>query len=373
MSALGVPGPDRAAAQTLPRRGEPHAVLQLREAVAIIVGIVIGAGIFKAPAMVAQMTGSAPWMFAAWALGAVVSLIGALCYAELASAYPHAGGDYHFLLRAYGRRLAFLFGWARFAVITTGSIALLAYVFGDYMTQLLPLGRHSAALYAAASVVVLSWVNLRGLRSGVATQSWLTLLEVGGLLLVVVAGLVALFGVGAPAAPAPAAGAPSAGAFGLARVFVLLSYGGWNEAAYLSAEIQDRRRNIVRALMLSIGIIAALYLLVNWAYWQGLGIAGMAASQALAADLMRVAFGRTGGALISIMVALATLTSINATMIVGARTNFALGRDWPVLGRLGRWDEARGTPTAAMACQCAMALLLVGVGAVAGGGFKSMV
>ena len=373
MSALGVPGPDRAAAQTLPRRGEPHAVLQLREAVAIIVGIVIGAGIFKAPAMVAQMTGSAPWMFAAWALGAVVSLIGALCYAELASAYPHAGGDYHFLLRAYGRRLAFLFGWARFAVITTGSIALLAFVFGDYMTQLLPLGRHSAELYAAASVVVLSWVNLRGLRSGVATQSWLTLLEVGGLLLVVVAGLVALFGVGAPAAPAPAAGAPSAGAFGLAMVFVLLSYGGWNEAAYLSAEIQDRRRNIVRALMLSIGIIAALYLLVNWAYWQGLGIAGMAASQALAADLMRVAFGRTGGALISIMVALATLTSINATMIVGARTNFALGRDWPVLGRLGRWDEARGTPTAAMACQCAMALLLVGVGAVAGGGFKSMV
>ena len=104
----------------------------------------------RRPRWSAQMTGSAPWMFAAWALGAAVSLVGALCYAELASAYPHAGGDYHFLLRAYGRRLAFLFGWARFAVITTGSIALLAFVFGDYMTQLLPLGRHSAALYAAA-------------------------------------------------------------------------------------------------------------------------------------------------------------------------------------------------------------------------------
>jgi APA family basic amino acid/polyamine antiporter len=369
-----VPGTERAGAEAMPRRGEPHAVLRLREAVAIIVGIVIGAGIFKAPAMVAQMSGSAPWMFAAWALGAVVSLIGALCYAELASAYPHAGGDYHFLHRAYGRRLAFLFGWARFAVITTGSIALLAFVFGDYMTQLLPLGRHSTELYAAASVIVLSWVNLRGLRSGVATQSWLTLLEIGGLMLVVVAGLVVMFGgEGAPAAPAAAAGPASAGAFGLAMVFVLLSYGGWNEAAYLSAEIHDRRRNIVRSLVLSIGIIAALYLLVNWAYWQGLGIAGMAASQALAADLMRVAFGEAGGALISVMVALAALTSINATMIVGARTNFAVGRDWPLLGRLGQWDEARGTPTAAMACQCAMALLLVVVGAVAGGGFKSMV
>ena len=374
MSArLPARGGDRALEAVNPH-GEPHAVLRLREAVAIIVGIVIGAGIFKAPAMVAQMTGSAAWMFGAWALGGLVSLIGALWYAELATTYPHAGGDYHFLHRAYGRRLAFLFGWARFSVITTGSIALLAFVFGDYMTQLLPLGPHSAELYAGASVVVLSWVNLRGIRSGVATQSWLTLLEVGGLLLVVVAGLFVVFGGQAPAAPPPApSGAPALGAFGLAMVFVLLSYGGWNEAAYLSAEIHDRRRNIVRALLLSIGIIAGLYLLVNWAYWQGLGIAGMARSQALAADLMRVAFGSSGSLLISAMVALAALTSINATMIVGARTNFAVGRDWPVLGRLGEWDEGRGTPTAAMACQCAMALLLVIIGSVAGGGFKSMV
>jgi APA family basic amino acid/polyamine antiporter len=129
---------------------EPAAVLGLREAVMLIIGVVIGAGIFKAPSMVAGMTGSAAWMFGAWILGGVVSLIGALCYAELATAYPHAGGDYHFLKRAYGRSVSFLFGWARFSVITTGSIALLAFVFGDYMQQALPLdlGRGVSGLWS---------------------------------------------------------------------------------------------------------------------------------------------------------------------------------------------------------------------------------
>nr|MDP9177939.1 amino acid permease [Gemmatimonadota bacterium] len=105
------------------RRGEPRAVVSLHEAVAIIVGIVIGAGIFKSPSLVAGMTGTAGWMFAAWALGGLVSLIGALCYAELATTYPNVGGDYHFLHRAFGRAVSFIFAWARFSVITTGSIA----------------------------------------------------------------------------------------------------------------------------------------------------------------------------------------------------------------------------------------------------------
>ncbi|HWL40269.1 MAG TPA: amino acid permease, partial [Gemmatimonadaceae bacterium] len=158
--------------------GEPRAVVSLHEAIAIIVGIVIGAGIFKSPALVAGMAGSADWMFAAWGLGGLVSLIGALCYAELATTYPHVGGDYHFLHRAYGRGVSFLFAWARFSVITTGSIALLAFVFGDYMSEVLSLGRYSPVIYAAAAVLVLSWINLRGIRSGAATQTWLTLLEV---------------------------------------------------------------------------------------------------------------------------------------------------------------------------------------------------
>jgi APA family basic amino acid/polyamine antiporter len=356
----------------------PRAVLSLPQAVAVIVGIVIGAGIFKAPSLVAGMAGSSAWMFAAWVFGGVVTLIGALCYAELATAYPHAGGDYHFLHRAYGPRLSFLYAWSRFSVVTTGSIALLAFVFGDYMSELLPLGTNSSALYAAGAVLGLAWVNLRGLRSGARAQSWLTVVEVAGLLLVVAAGvMLALRFSGAaelpPAAAAAAPSAPSLAGFGLAMVFVLLTFGGWNEAAYLSAELRDARRNMLRALLWSIAAITLLYLLVVWAYWQGLGLQGMAASQALAADLLGLAFGEPGRVLISALVAVSALTSINATMIVGARTHYAVGRDWPLLSRLGQWDEARGSPTVALWLQSAMALALVGVGAAAGGGFKSMV
>ncbi len=369
-------------AQRIGAIAAPQPILGVREAVAIIVGIVIGAGIFKAPSLVAQFTGSPGWMLAAWALGGLVSLIGALCYAELASAYPHAGGDYHFLLRAYGRQIAFLFAWARFSVITTGSIALLAFVFGDYMSALLRLGPWSEALYAAAAIAVLGWVNLRGMRFGAATQNWLTALEVLGLLLVVVAGLYLLTqGAGAQpavdaakaAAEASGSGAPGWSAFGLAMVFVLLTFGGWNEAAYLGAELRDVSRNMLRALMISIALITALYMLVNWAYLYGLGLDGMARSNAVAADLLSVAFGRTGESLVAAMVALAALTSINATMIVGARTNFAVGQDWPALASLGQWDAGRNAPVNALLAQGLFALLLVALGTATRGGFQTMV
>ncbi len=365
---------------SLPASGAvPQPVLGVRTAVALIVGIVIGAGIFKAPSMVADIAGSPGWMFGAWAFGGVISLIGALCYAELATAYAHAGGDYHFLRRAYGAWVSFLFAWARFAVITTGSIALLAFVFGDYMTQLMPLGgiapAASSALYGSAAILVLSWINLHSFNAGTITQGWLTALEIGGLLLIVVAAL-AMGNTAASAAgsTAPAAtSSPTPAAFGMAMVFVLLTFGGWNEAAYFSAELKNRQHAMVKALVWSIVIITVLYLLVTWAYWHGLGLAAMAKSDAIAADLMRAAFGPVGGKIISVVVAITALTSINATILVGARTSYAVGCDWPALGRLALWDGLRGTPTTAMRVQCVAALLLVLLGAVSGGGFKSMV
>ena len=375
-----------------PREGQPHATMGLREAIAIIVGIVIGAGIFKAPSLVAMNVPSEAWLYGAWLLGGLVSLIGALCYAELATTFPSAGGDYHFLHRAFGRHVSFLFAWARFSVITTGSIALLAFVFGDYMTQLVPLGAASPVVWAVLAIVVLTWVNVRGVRSGTRTQSWLTSLEVLGLVLIVVAGIAAAAtgagaGAAAGAGPAvgagvanaaaaaavPAASAPSLAAFGMAMVFVLLTYGGWNEAAYIGAELRDEKRNMVRALLWSIAIITSLYLLVNWAYLSALGLGGMAASKAVAADTLAASFGATGRVVIAVMVAIAALTSINATMIVGARTTYSLGRDWPALGALGRWDEARGTPVRAMLAQGGVALALVLLGLGARGGFTTMV
>ena len=360
-------------------KGAPRETLGPREAVAIVVGIVIGAGIFKAPSLVAMNSPSEGWMLAAWVLGGVVSMIGALCYCELATAYPSAGGDYHFLHRAFGRKVSFLFAWSRFAVITTGSIALLAFVFGDYMSQVLPLGRYSAAIWGGASIVVLTWLNVRGVKQGAATQVALTVVEVGGLVLVFAAGVVAAssgLGASAPAATAAAlspAGAFSLPAFGFAMVFVLLTFGGWNEGAYISAELRDRQRNMVPVMVGSLLLVTVLYLLANWAYLAGLGLAGMAKSQAVAADLLRIVFGKTGEVLISIMVAVAALTSINATMIVGARSNFAAGRDWEALGRLGEWVDDRGTPVNALLVQGGFALALMLLGLATGGGFSTMV
>ena len=177
----------------------PRALLRVRDAIAIIVGIVIGAGIFRTPAMVAGTTGDPGWMLAAWVAGGVLSLIGALCYAELATTYPHTGGDYHFLTRAYGRNLSFLYAWARATVINTGSIALLAFVFGDYFSRIVPLGTYSSALWAAAIVVVLTAINLASLTASSRTQNWLTSVEVLGLVFVCAAGIVAGPAAGTPA------------------------------------------------------------------------------------------------------------------------------------------------------------------------------
>lgn len=132
----------------------PRRLLAPRDAIAIMVGLVIGAGIFKTPSMVAGMAGDAGWILLIWLLGAMISLAGALCYAELSAAYPHAGGDYHFLARAYGKNISFLYAWAKATVINTGSVALLAFVFGDFMTQVLVLGPYSSAIWAVAGLSV---------------------------------------------------------------------------------------------------------------------------------------------------------------------------------------------------------------------------
>ena len=338
----------------------PRPVLDLKDAVALVVGIVIGAGIFRLPSLVAGNTGDAQTMMLAWILGAFISFMGALCYAELASAHPNAGGEYHFLDRAYGSEVARLFAWARLTVIAPGSIALFGVLFADYATQIWNLGDGSNAIYATALIIVLTAINIGGLSAGKWTQNLLTLIEASGLVLVIVVG----FSVSGPPVPAAAASLGSQGAFGLAMVFVLLTYGGWNDAAYLSAEIKDGKRNIVRALMYGLGIIAVLYILVGFAYINGLGMAGLAKAQAPAADLMRVAFGDTGVTVMSIIVAIAAITSANATILTGARTNYALGRDWKLFKWLGHWHGAKSVPVNAMIVQGLISLALVGVAMV---------
>lgn len=336
----------------------------------IAVGIVVGAGIFKAPATVADMTGSPALMMAAWALGGALSLIGALTYAELAGTYPSAGGDYTFLSRAYGRDVSFFFAWARSMVIVTGSIALLGFILGDYLSRLLTLGPHSSAIYAALAVVLLTLFNLIGLRGSSRLQNLLTMVEVGGVILVAVAGWMVAGGTTSASGSTVAGGT---GTLALAMVFVLLTYGGWNEAAYVSAEVSGGARAIARALIAAIAVITVLYVAFVWSAWAGLGFAGLAASDAIGVDLMTRAFGAAGAQLIGIIVAISALTSMNGTMIVGARSNYAVGCDWKLFAFLSRWRDEDNVPIAGFLLQAAIALLLIGFGAVESNGFRVMV
>jgi len=357
----------------------PRPCLSVVDAIAVVLGVVIGAGIFRAPQLVALNVDSNTLFMLAWLAGGFVSLIGALCYAELATTYPDAGGDYHFLRRGFGEPPAFLFAWARLSVIQTGSIALQAFIIGDYATRLVSLGTYSTAIYAAIVVALLTVLNIGGIFFGKWTQIVLTACVVLGLIMVMFGGLFG-FGGGAEAAQAAAgagggtgAGAISWGALGYAMVFVLLTYGGWNEAAYLSAEVRGGRRAILHVLLWGIGIITAIYLLTNLAYIRGLGLEGIAASDAVAADLMRRVAGAGGEAMISILVVIAALSTMNATIITGARTNYALGRDFAPFAWLGYWEARADAPRNALILQGAIALALVGLGAFAQSGFRTMV
>jgi amino acid transporter len=340
-------------------------------AIALIVGIVVGAGIFKTPSLVAAISGDAGWALVLWVVGALISIAGALCYAELCTAYPNAGGDYHFLQRAFGRDLSFMYGWSRATIINTGSIALLAFVFGDYMSTLVPLGTYSSAIWALGVVVMLTLVNVVGLHASSRVQMLLTVLEVLGLLAVVVAG----FWVDAPASGAISwfVQAPAPAQWGLCLVFVLLTFGGWNESAYVSAELRGGPRTMVWVIVASMAALTAIYLLVNLALLMGLGLKGLASSKTAASDLLGLAFGPWAHKALGLFVAIAALTSINATMIVGARTNFAVGRDWNALRKLGQWQLQVGSPRQALWMQALISIALILLGTQEADGFSAMV
>ena len=350
---------------------QPRPTLTVFDAVAMIVGIVIGVGIFKAPSIVAGNVSGETAFIALWVAGGVISLIGALCYAELGSSHPNAGGEYYFLRKAYGDWLGFLFAWARMTVIQTGAIAAIAFVFGDYASTLLPLGAKSSAIYAGLAVIVITALNVAGTSQSKWVQNMLTIALAAAIIAVVLGGLTA------PAAPVsaliPATGEARSWFSGLALIFVLLTYGGWNEAAYLTAEMRDTRRNIVRALVIGIVVITVLYLLLNLSYFRVLGLSGMQSSKAVASDLMKATWGEGGAWLLGIVVVSAALTTLNATVFTGARTNYALGRDFVIFRALGRWNDKASAPVNALLVQGAVSLALVGLASMTPDGFQTMV
>jgi len=361
----------------------PRRVLSTFDGLVLVVGLVVGAGIFRSPPVVAANVPDVWSFFAVWVAGGLIALVGALCYAELASAYPHPGGEYHVLRYAFGHSTGFMLGWARMTVMQTGSIALLAFVFADYAVRLLPGGgvRGTSAMgpaLAAAVVVVLTLVNVAGLRPGQRAQYVLTAAEVGGLCAVTAAGFaVALRGVAVDVGlPAARATAPSPNP-ALALVFVLLTYGGWSEAAYLSAELRDRQRGVRRTLTWAVVIVTALYLLANAAYAGALGLDGVARSTAVAVDVMRAAGGAWGATLVGLIVMASALSSANASMITGARGSFAVGKAVSPLGALGVWRataaDDSGAPRRALIVQAIISLILVAFGAATRAGFETMV
>jgi APA family basic amino acid/polyamine antiporter len=349
----------------------PNKVLSLVDCVAIIVGLVVGTGIFAFPSIVAGVLGQSEAILAVWIAGGIVSIIGALCYAELATAYPSTGGEYHFLTRAYGPNVGFMFAWARLTVIQSGSIALFAYIFGDYATQVMPLGPYSSALYATLTIVALTVLNLWGVRESTRFQKAMFVATLCGLGVLTFAGL--FHGGAPPVAETAQASSVTLAGIGTAMLLVLLTFGGWNEAAYISAEVKNPERNMVRALLISIAIITVLYVAVNIAYLAVLGPEGMAASKAIAADVMRAAFGEMGAVIITLIILILILDNTHITLFTGARSAYALGRDFPLFRFLAQWNTARGVPVPGVLFQSAIALLIVALGAFGRQGLQTVV
>jgi amino acid transporter len=344
----------------------PKPLLSVTDGVFLTVGMILGALIFKAPSTVAGATSGAGEFLFAWLIGGAVSLCGALVYAELASRHPDTGGEYMFLSRGLGRGVAFLFAWSRMTVIQTGAIAAVAFVFGDYASEIWRLGAHSSAWWAGAAVVALTALNVAGTLQTKALQKGMEIVLIAGLVAFSIAALV-VGGTPKPAAPA------GGGSLGFAMIFVLLAYGGWNEAAYLAGEVKDARRNMTRILVFGVLAVTALYLLVNLAYLAVLGHGGIRDSKAVAADVMRALAGDRGAVLLALIVCVSVITTMNAAIFTGARTNYALGRDFALFAHLGAWRERGSTPANALLLQGAVTLLLVAAGAATPDGFNAMV
>jgi amino acid transporter len=362
----------------------PRQQLSLFDSTSIIVGIIIGSAIYEVAPTVAsgasgwaaevlqtwtKSIGSSPASadklevagilatLAVWTIGGLIALLGAMCYAELATSFPHAGGTYVYLSEGLGRSVGFAFTWAEFWVVRPGNVGAVALVLARYAVQLLPTPiaewPYCQLSIAAGAILLISLVNAAGLRAGKWTQNVLTACKVLGLALIVVAALTV-----SPVAPPQATKVPSAN-LSLGLVLVMFAYGGWSDMSYVAAEVRDPARNIFRALLLGTGSVLAIYLAVNLAFVQALGLDGLMQSAAAAADVIRLRVGTWGAKAISILVVVSCLGAINGMLFTGARVYYALGTHHQVFRWLGRWNEKSGVPLRSLVAQTIVTLALV--------------
>ena len=324
----------------------------------LVVGGIIGSGIFLNPAIVAERVRTVELTLGVWVIGGVIAMIGALVFAELGARRPVAGGGYVYLRDAYGPLPAFLYAWTLLLVIATGAIAAVAVTFANYSATLLGLDASSRLPLAVGAILFLSAVNYVGVRPGAVTQNIFTILKLAALTLLVVAGLVAAPAPAAAASLAPLNGSSVALAIGTALVPVLFAFGGWQQTNFVAEELIDAERNLPRALIGGVSIVVVVYLLANLAYVRALGVDGLAHSSAPAADAMNIWMGPAGRDIIAAGIAVSTFGFLNLVILVSPRVYQAMARDGLFFPSLARLHPRYRTPHAAILFQGSWGILL---------------
>jgi basic amino acid/polyamine antiporter, APA family len=328
----------------------------------MVVGGIIGSGIFFTPAEVARALPTGGWILAVWAIGGIVALAGALAYAELGAMMPDAGGGYVYIREAFGPLAAFLCGWMTLFIISTGALAAVAMGFSGYVERYVDLSAVGGRLgMAALTILVLGVTNYVGVKPGAALQNALTVAKIVALGALILAGFALWNSVGAPppVPDAPAARSSLVAGFAAAFVAVLFTIGGWQQLNMVAGEIKRPEWTIPRALTAGIAIVIAIYLGANAVYVHVLGRDGLAASSAVAADTAVRLVGPAGGTLITVGAMLSILGFVNVVLLGNSRMPFAMARDGLFLAAAGRIHPRFGTPHVAIGIMVAWSLVLL--------------
>ncbi|MBV8895917.1 MAG: amino acid permease [Acidobacteriaceae bacterium] len=334
--------------------------LSLNDSIAIVVGMMIGGGIFLVPNLVARSLPSKPMILGIWLLAGVISFIGALACAELGAAFPATGGQYVFVREAYGPLAGFLCGWSLFTVVRSAQIAWLAVVFSLYVSYLVPLPAVGEKLLSLAVLALFCWANCRGVRLGATLQNAFTLAKVGGVLIIIVAALL-LSGHSPHPATAVATGASAItlSSFGVALIACLMGYDGWVQLSFVAGEIRDPKRNVVRALVIGTLVVMTIYLLANVAYLRVLSIPQIAASEHVGADAAARVLGVAGGTVVSLLILVSILGTLNGCLLTVPRVYFAQAADGLFFRKFAKIHPRYGTPAFAIVAQAIWAAVLL--------------
>jgi APA family basic amino acid/polyamine antiporter len=325
----------------------------------VVIGGIIGAGIFLNPAIVAERVHTAAFILVAWVIGGAVALIGALAFAELGARRPQAGGGYVYLTDAFGPIYAFLYGWTFLFIINSGGIAAVSVTFARYTVDLFDISINYVKPLAAALLVVLAGVNYFGIRSGSITQNIFTVLKLAALAVLIFVGVFLARGGAAAGPPTEVVrGVGVVRVLGIALIPVLFAYGGWQYSNNIASEIVDPERTLPRALTIGMVVVVAVYVFANVAYIKALGPTGLATSVAPAADTMRAAMGPTGAALMAAGIIVSTIGFVNSGMLSAPRMLQAMAADGLFFTAVARLHPRYRTPTLGIVIQAVWAVAL---------------